>query len=72
MRRTIFEPEHDQFRQTARTFYEKECVPHTEQWERDGQVSRQAWLRAGGELSADEPAGAKFWATETLGRGMGF
>jgi len=47
MRRTIFEPEHDQFRQTARTFYDKECAPHTEQWERDGQVSRQAWLRAG-------------------------
>ena len=47
MRRNIFEPEHEQFRQTARTFYDKECAPHTEQWERDGQVSRQAWLRAG-------------------------
>jgi len=47
LRRNIFEPEHEQFRQTARTFYDKECAPHTEQWERDGQVSRQAWLRAG-------------------------
>ena len=47
MRRTIFEPEHDQFRQTARAFFDKECAPHSEVWERDGQVSRQAWLRAG-------------------------
>ena len=47
MRRTIFEPEHDQFRQTARAFFDKECAPHSEAWERDGQVSRHAWLRAG-------------------------
>lgn len=47
MRRTIFTAEHEQFRDTARTFYLRECVPHTEQWERDGQVSRAAWAAAG-------------------------
>ena len=47
MRRTIFTAEHEQFRDTARTFYLRECAPHTEQWERDGQVSRAAWAAAG-------------------------
>jgi alkylation response protein AidB-like acyl-CoA dehydrogenase len=47
MRRTIFEDVHDQFRATARTFFEKECAPHTEEWERDGKVTREAWLAAG-------------------------
>jgi hypothetical protein len=36
MKRTIFEPEHDAFRQTARTFFEKECVPHADAWEKAG------------------------------------
>ncbi|UGQ11255.1 acyl-CoA dehydrogenase family protein [Yinghuangia sp. ASG 101] len=47
MRRTIFTEEHDLFRATARAYYERECVPHTEEWERDGQVSRAAWAAAG-------------------------
>ncbi|MCW2884356.1 MAG: long-chain-acyl-CoA dehydrogenase [Streptosporangiaceae bacterium] len=47
MRRVIFEDVHDQFRATARTFFEKECVPYTDQWERDGKVSREAWRKAG-------------------------
>ena len=32
---------------TARAFMEKEVVPHHEQWEKDGQVSREVWLKAG-------------------------
>ncbi|MFJ9025601.1 acyl-CoA dehydrogenase family protein [Streptomyces sp. NPDC102259] len=47
MRRTIFTEEHELFRDTARTFYLRECVPHTERWERAGQVDRAAWLAAG-------------------------
>jgi alkylation response protein AidB-like acyl-CoA dehydrogenase len=47
MRRTIFEDEHDQFRQTARTFFEKECVPHADAWEEQGHVDREVWLKAG-------------------------
>ncbi|MET8167283.1 acyl-CoA dehydrogenase family protein [Streptomyces sp. NPDC005329] len=47
MRRTIFTEEHELFRDTARTFYLRECVPHTERWEREGQVDRAAWLAAG-------------------------
>ncbi|KRD05760.1 acyl-CoA dehydrogenase [Mycobacterium sp. Root265] len=47
MRRDIFEPEHDDFRATARSFYEAVCVPHTDEWEQRGYVDRDAWLEAG-------------------------
>lgn len=47
MRREIFEPEHDEFRATARSFYETVCVPHTDEWEQRGYVDREAWLEAG-------------------------
>ena len=47
MRRDIFEPEHDDFRATARSFYTNVCVPHTDEWEQRGYVDREAWLEAG-------------------------
>ncbi|MDT4998081.1 MAG: hypothetical protein QOK12_186 [Mycobacterium sp.] len=47
VRRDIFEPEHDDFRATARSFYETVCVPHTEEWEHRGYVDREAWIEAG-------------------------
>ena len=46
-RRPIYEQEHEDFRKTCRAFMEKEVVPHHEQWEKDGQVSREVWLKAG-------------------------
>ncbi|WP_030164878.1 MULTISPECIES: acyl-CoA dehydrogenase family protein [Actinomycetes] len=47
MRRTVFETEHDQLRETTRQFVEREIAPHAEQWEREGQVDRSAYLAAG-------------------------
>ncbi|MBG0857150.1 acyl-CoA dehydrogenase family protein [Streptomyces spinoverrucosus] len=47
MRRTIFTEEHELFRQTARAYYLRECAPYAEEWERAGQVGRDAWLAAG-------------------------
>src|ERR1700752_4234123 len=47
MRRNICEGVHDEFRATARAFFERDCAPHTEKWERDGKVSREAWRCAG-------------------------
>ncbi|MFG3497444.1 acyl-CoA dehydrogenase family protein [Streptomyces sp. NPDC047928] len=47
MKRQIFSAEHDAFRDTVRTFLAKEVLPHYEQWEKDGIVSRDAWLAAG-------------------------
>jgi len=46
VRRTLFEPEHDQFRAAVRAFLEKEAVPHTQEWESAGLVSREFWTKA--------------------------
>ncbi len=35
------------FRTTVRRFIEREITPHHDQWERDGQVPRALWRRAG-------------------------
>ncbi|KAH3702895.1 long-chain specific acyl-CoA dehydrogenase, mitochondrial-like [Dreissena polymorpha] len=45
--RKIFSEEHDIFRQSVRRFFREEVAPHSEQWEKDGQVSREVWLKAG-------------------------
>jgi alkylation response protein AidB-like acyl-CoA dehydrogenase len=57
MERTIFTEDHDAFRDLARTFAEREVQPYHEQWEEDGQVSREVWLAAGkaGLLGMDVP-----------------
>ena len=74
MQRQIFTEEHEAFRATVRTFLAKEVLPYYEQWEKDGIVSREAWLAAGkqgllgiaapeeygGGGNADDP-----WATAT-------
>ena len=45
--RTIYSEEHEVFRQSVRRFCETEIAPHHDQWERDGVISRDAWLKAG-------------------------
>ena len=47
MRRNIFDPTHDQFRETARAYFDKECAPNTDKWEREGKASPEAWRAAG-------------------------
>lgn len=47
MKRQLFDEGHEAFRATVRTFLEREFVPHREQWEDDGIVSREAWRAAG-------------------------
>lgn len=47
MRRTIFESEHEQFRESARRFFQKEIGPHGERWRERGSVDRDAYLKAG-------------------------
>jgi alkylation response protein AidB-like acyl-CoA dehydrogenase len=46
-RPSIYEQEHEDFRSSVRAFMDKEVVPHHEQWEKDGQVSREVWRKAG-------------------------
>jgi acyl-CoA dehydrogenase len=45
--RKIFNQDHDMWRETVRKFIEKEIVPFHEQWEKDGIVPRELWLKAG-------------------------
>jgi len=53
----VYAAEHEDFRKTARTFYEREVVPLHDQWEQDGIVPRELWLKAGeaGLLCFDVP-----------------
>jgi alkylation response protein AidB-like acyl-CoA dehydrogenase len=45
--RTIFEPSHELFRGSFRTFLAKEVLPCYSQWEQDGIVDRAIWIKAG-------------------------
>jgi len=45
--RTLFSPEHDLFRENVKKFIDKEIAPYHEQWEKDGVVPRDLWLKAG-------------------------
>ncbi len=46
MRRTSFEPEHIDYRESVRRFIAEEIAPHHERWERDGIVPRELFSRA--------------------------
>jgi alkylation response protein AidB-like acyl-CoA dehydrogenase len=45
--RTLFDDEHDLFRESVRRFIAAEIAPHAEQWERDGLVDRSLFTGAG-------------------------
>lgn len=45
--RTIFESEHEMFRDSVRKFLEAEVAPHHAQWEKDGQIDRAIWNKGG-------------------------
>jgi len=47
VKREIFNEEHEVFRANCRKFFEKEIAPFHDQWEEDGQVSRECWTKAG-------------------------
>ena len=38
--RTVFREDHEQFRETARRFVDKEIVPHLHEWEKAGIVPK--------------------------------
>jgi len=57
MRRSIFTDDHELFRQSVRTFIEREVTPNFERWDRDGIVDRELFTAAGatGFLGIDAP-----------------
>jgi acyl-CoA dehydrogenase len=46
VRRRIFEPEHEDFRESVRGFLSREAVPQWETWEADGIIGRDFWRKA--------------------------
>ena len=46
-KRKLFNEDHESFRDTVRRFIDKEIAPHHAQWEADGVVPRELWLKAG-------------------------
>jgi alkylation response protein AidB-like acyl-CoA dehydrogenase len=57
MRRQLFEPEHEDFRESVRTFLEREAVPNNAEWERAGMIPREIYAHAAehGFIGIDVP-----------------
>jgi alkylation response protein AidB-like acyl-CoA dehydrogenase len=73
MQRLIFEPEHEQFREQVRRFFQREIGPHGEAWRAQGFVDPWAYKKAGEQgylvMWADEEyggAGVKDWRYEQI------
>jgi acyl-CoA dehydrogenase len=47
IKRRLFREEHDSFRDLVRQFIGREIAPYHAQWEKDGIVPRELWLKAG-------------------------
>ncbi|WP_067657605.1 acyl-CoA dehydrogenase family protein [Nocardia harenae] len=47
MRRDLFTPDHEAFRDLVRTFVEKQVVPHYAGWEKDGKLPRELFAEMG-------------------------
>lgn len=45
--RPVFREDHEQFREQARRFIEREIVPHLHTWEAEGIVPKSIWIKAG-------------------------
>jgi len=59
--RTLFEHDHDMFRDSYRRFVQKEIGPHTERWREQGFVDREAFRKSG------EHGYLMMWADEKYG-----
>ncbi len=69
MKRLVFEPEHEQLRETARQFLEKECAPYVEKWESERLVDRESYVAAGkyGLIGFNMPRSTAAAASTTSG-----
>jgi alkylation response protein AidB-like acyl-CoA dehydrogenase len=47
MRRSVFDPDHEQFREVVREFLAREVAPHAQSWEAAGIVDREVYRAAG-------------------------
>ncbi|QRN81699.1 MAG: acyl-CoA dehydrogenase family protein, partial [Nocardiopsis sp. BM-2018] len=47
MKRELFDADHDLFRESVAEFLKRDVVPFHDQWEKDGIVPREVWVKAG-------------------------
>jgi acyl-CoA dehydrogenase len=47
--RTVYRDDHEMLRETARRFFERECLPRQAEWDAAGRTDRETWLKAGRE-----------------------
>ncbi|MGA7814975.1 acyl-CoA dehydrogenase family protein [Caballeronia sp.] len=47
--RRVYREDHEQFRVSVRRFMERECAPRQQAWNKEGEVDRETWLKAGRE-----------------------
>src|SRR6266568_4521518 len=47
MRRDLYEPDHEAFREVVQAYVKREVSPNQQRWEQEHIVDRQAWLAAG-------------------------
>ena len=45
--RAIYNSDHELFRASARRFFRKELEPYIDQWEKEGRLPKEFWLKAG-------------------------
>jgi long-chain-acyl-CoA dehydrogenase len=45
--RTAYTPDHEAFRQTVRSWLQKEAVPHIARWDEQGIVDKDIWVKGG-------------------------
>lgn len=65
------------FQDAAKAFFEKEMKPNNEQWEKDGIVSRDIWLKAGSKAYLNSRVQTIYGGTteimkEIIGKSLGF
>jgi hypothetical protein len=47
MRRDLYEPDHEAFREVVQAYVKREVTPNQPRWEQEHIFDRQAWLAAG-------------------------
>ncbi|MGH3176245.1 MAG: acyl-CoA dehydrogenase family protein [Streptosporangiaceae bacterium] len=53
MRRDLYEPDHEAFREVVQAYVKREVTPNQQRWEQEHIVDPQAWLAAGKYYSRD-------------------